>query len=137
MPVAMQVLLTAHRQQLHAAEIEQLRHSLDASAEPALPVRRRHDLSPKLVGLALHPVARRHTLFFALPAIRITGFARASILSASLLFLELLSTVSLSSVNPTLAGLPRARLARLGAAGAARGGTGEWAGRRSTVCARV
>ena len=42
--VSMQVLLTAHRQQLHAAEIEQLRHSLDVSTEPALPVRRPHDL---------------------------------------------------------------------------------------------
>lgn len=76
----MQVLLTAHRQQLHAAEIEQLRHSLDASAEPALPVRRRHDLFPHSLGPALHPLTRRHTLSFALPAMRILGDAKASLL---------------------------------------------------------
>ncbi len=34
----MQVLLAAHKQQLHAAEIEQLRNCLDVSGEPAMEV---------------------------------------------------------------------------------------------------
>jgi len=34
-----QVLFAAHKQQLHAAEIEQLRHGLDVSAEPATEAR--------------------------------------------------------------------------------------------------
>lgn len=33
-----QVLLAAHKQQLHAAEIEQLRNCLDVSGEPAMEV---------------------------------------------------------------------------------------------------
>lgn len=37
--VAAQVLLAAHRQQLHAAEIEQLRSCVDVSAEPGLEAR--------------------------------------------------------------------------------------------------
>ena len=79
MLVTMQVLLTAHRQQLHAAEIEQLRHSLDVSAEPALPVRRRYDLFTRSLGPALHPVRGRHTLSFALLHAE-SGDAKASIL---------------------------------------------------------